>query len=104
MCIENEGVVNRIAEKYRNISNGSLSKDDFVQVGMLGMLVAAYCFDSDRGYRFSTYATWWIRQFILKEIRDNSGERELSLDSSMSSDSDSTMLDYLPDVSERSGG
>eukprot|EP00529_Nitzschia_sp_RCC80_P013375 CAMPEP_0113481802 /NCGR_PEP_ID=MMETSP0014_2-20120614/22594_1 /TAXON_ID=2857 /ORGANISM="Nitzschia sp." /LENGTH=605 /DNA_ID=CAMNT_0000375305 /DNA_START=1172 /DNA_END=2987 /DNA_ORIENTATION=+ /assembly_acc=CAM_ASM_000159 len=51
---------------------GGLSLQDFIQEGTLGLLAAAERFDSSRGFRFSTYAHYWIRQRILKSISDSS--------------------------------
>ena len=45
---------------------------DMVQEGNLGLMEAAERFDPDRGFRFSTYATWWVRQRILRSISDYS--------------------------------
>ena len=45
---------------------------DMVQEGMLGLIKAIYRFDYRRGFRFSTYATWWIRHHIGRALSDKS--------------------------------
>jgi RNA polymerase primary sigma factor len=54
-----------------------LSRDDLYQEGMIGLLKATNLYDPDRGFRFKSYATWWIEQYISRAI-DN-GEREVRL-------------------------
>eukprot|EP00547_Thalassionema_nitzschioides_P004125 CAMPEP_0194213136 /NCGR_PEP_ID=MMETSP0156-20130528/13526_1 /TAXON_ID=33649 /ORGANISM="Thalassionema nitzschioides, Strain L26-B" /LENGTH=359 /DNA_ID=CAMNT_0038941103 /DNA_START=405 /DNA_END=1484 /DNA_ORIENTATION=+ len=49
-----------------------LSYNDLVQEGILGLMEAIERFEPERNFRFSTYATWWVRQRILKAITENS--------------------------------
>lgn len=83
LCSANVGLVTSIAKRhYKNLKyaseagNGSvgtiLTLNDIVQEGNLGLMEAAERFDPERGYRFSTYATWWIRQRILRAISESS--------------------------------
>ena len=60
-----------IAKKYASKSS-ALSLLDLIQEGNLGLFKAVDKFDRTRGFKFSTYATWWIRQAITRAIADQS--------------------------------
>jgi RNA polymerase primary sigma factor len=69
LILSNIRLVISIAKRYCNHS-GILGLDDLVSEGIIGLMKAADKFDYRKGYKFSTYATWWITQAITRSIAD----------------------------------
>lgn len=60
-----------IVKKYNTFSAG-MSHDDLFQEGMIGLATAVDKFDPERGYKFSTYAYWWVKQSVIRGIGNQS--------------------------------
>ncbi|MFH8483966.1 sigma-70 family RNA polymerase sigma factor [Streptomyces longisporoflavus] len=67
LVLHNQGLVHKVAQPYQG---QGLEYEDLIQHGMLGLMRAVVKFDPSKGFKFSTYAMWWIRQAITRSIAD----------------------------------
>jgi RNA polymerase primary sigma factor len=68
VVVGNLRLVAKIAMKYRNLGLPFL---DLVQEGNVGLMKAVEGFDLEKGFRFTTYATWWIQQSMMRALTDH---------------------------------
>jgi len=71
-CKMVEGNVRLVIDIAKKFMNRGLEFGDLIQEGNLGLIKAVEKFDYKRGFKFSTYATWWIKQSISRAIADQS--------------------------------
>jgi RNA polymerase primary sigma factor len=98
----NLGVVLAVVRRFRL---GSVRVDDVVQEGNLGLLRALEKFDPDAGTRFATYATWWIRAYVSKYVKEarsivrprggRVATADLSLDEPLDDEDETTRLERV---------
>lgn len=65
----NYRLVTSIAKNF--VVNTSMSFEDIYQEGIIGLIKAVDKFDTSKGFKFSTYATWWVKQAIQRNLADN---------------------------------
>lgn len=70
LCTANYGLVSKVVNKHIRYFGHNLEFDELVQAGMIGILKAAEKFDITKGFKFTTYASHWILQSIIREIYD----------------------------------
>jgi RNA polymerase primary sigma factor len=66
----NQRLVANIARKCRRFAGNSLQMSDLIQEGSVGLIRAVHKFDYRKGYKFSTYASYWIRQAVMRSIAE----------------------------------
>lgn len=71
LCVKNKRLVDRYVIAYERRYGNRLDFEDLEQVGFLGLIKAAKKFDAQKENAFSTYAVFWIKQSISREIMDN---------------------------------
>lgn len=71
LCMKNKRLVDKYVIVYQNKYGNRLDFEDLEQVGFLGLIKAAHRFDAGQGKAFVTYAVYWIKQCISREIMDN---------------------------------
>ena len=72
IIMSNQRLIFKIAYNLYKTSSPALDLDDLIQEGNLGLMKAVNKYDYTKGYMFSTYAIWWIRQAIQRAIYDKS--------------------------------
>ncbi len=76
LILSNLRLVVFLARRYRN---RGLSYLDLIEEGNIGLILAADRFDPDRGFRFGTYASWWIRQAMLRGLAEQANAVRIPL-------------------------
>ena len=71
LCVKNKRLVDKYVSAYEKRYRHRLEFDDLEQVGFIGLITAAKKFDISMGHSFSTYAVWWIKQAITREIMEH---------------------------------
>lgn len=72
MFQSNLRLVVSIARRYLSRCRSGLSLEDLIAEGNMGLMIAVRRFDPEMGYRFTTYASYWIRQSIVRQVEDQS--------------------------------
>lgn len=71
LCVKNKRLVDKYVAAYEKYYGNHLDFEDLEQAGYIGLIKAADRYDSNQGTAFSTYAVFWIKQSISRELMDN---------------------------------
>lgn len=71
LCVKNKGLIDKYASAYQKRYGNRLDFEDLEQAGFMGLIKAAQKFSIQQGTAFSTYAVFWIKQSISREIMDH---------------------------------
>ena len=85
-----------VVDVAKNYQNRGLSLSDLISAGNVGLMTAAERFDGEKGYKFISYAVWWIRQSILQTLAEHVRTVRLPLNKL-------SLLKEIADVSRRLG-
>jgi RNA polymerase sigma factor (sigma-70 family) len=77
----NQPLITFIINKYYSKKTFEKHKDDLIQEGVFGLVDAIRGFDPERGFKFSTYATWWIRQAVNNYIMNHDPSQVIKIPS-----------------------
>jgi len=77
----NQPLITFIINKYYSKKTFEKHKDDLIQEGVFGLMDAIRGFDPSRGFKFSTYATWWIRQAVNNYIMNHDPSQVIKIPS-----------------------
>lgn len=114
LCVKNKRLVDKYVIAYQKRYGNRLDFEDLEQVGFIGLIKAANKFNISQGTAFSTYAVFWIKQSISREIMDNGYairipvhmmeriNKVMALDSQLGSDY-TTVIERIPLIADETG-
>jgi RNA polymerase sigma factor (sigma-70 family) len=96
IVMQNQGLIKKIAWSYA--ANGNYEIEDLIQEGNLGLIKALDKYDSSKGTKFSTYAVFWINNYITRYVKKNKKDT-ISPDEPIDNDKEITRLETIKDTS-----
>lgn len=94
---QNKGIIYKIANRYNTEYTNAIDKEDLIQEGNIGFIIAAQKYRSKEGAKFITYAVYWIRSRISRFIHDKVTNEEVSLNVSVTEEGENEKINLLPD-------